>query len=47
MKFFLFFLLVCIAAGVMTARMSTSRLPWILAVLSIFVMVGYFFLRMI
>lgn len=47
MKFFLFFLLLCIAVGFITARMSTPRLPLILAAFSLFVMVGYFFLRMI
>ncbi|NTU77960.1 MAG: hypothetical protein HGA45_00920 [Chloroflexales bacterium] len=47
MKFFLFFLTSCLIIGMLTSKVSTSRLTWMLAGFSIAVMIGYFFLDMI
>jgi hypothetical protein len=47
MKFFLFFLVACLGLGMLTSKVSMSRLTWVLAGFSIAVMIGYYFFKMI
>ncbi|MEI6180585.1 MAG: hypothetical protein WCP31_07510 [Chloroflexales bacterium] len=47
MKFFLFFLVTCLALGMFTPQVSLSRLTWVLVGLSLTMMIGYYFFRMI
>jgi hypothetical protein len=47
MKFFLFFLIACLAGGMLMPKASPARLAWALAGLSTFMLIGYFFLNQI
>jgi hypothetical protein len=47
MKFFLFFLVTCLALGMFTPKVSVARLTWVLAGLSLAMMIGYYFFHLI
>lgn len=47
MQFFLFFLVSCIALGMLTAKQSVSRLTLMVAAVSFVALLGYFFLDLI